>query len=382
MNIGLSICFQGQNYGQLLQAYATQVVLEKMGHKTEILDYKRQGMDGIRFTPWLAVYEFNRIRANQKRRKQKKSEHFDDLHRNNISLRKQGAEEFRRKRLKNIVKCEGNTQLRERGKKYDVALVGSDQCWLPDSCFGNLRTLRFVPDNVRKVSYATSLGVSEYPLYCKSSARQFLKRFDYISVREEQGKKIVENLCEKKVEVVLDPTYLLSKEEWEELIPNEREIKENYLLCFFIGDNKHSKEVAAEFGRKNGLKVVSILSDESVSDIDESFADDIIIGASPERFVNLIRNASYVMTDSFHGVAFSVINEKQFYVFYRHSTTSAGSRNSRIDNILATWDLKDRLITENREDTLGCKEIDYTAVGKIMEKRRGESMEFLERALK
>ena len=380
MNVGLSLSFKGQNYGQLLQAYATQIIIEKMGHHTEVIDYQRKGFDGIRLTPWLLFYFIERI-MRKSNNDQRKSDLFDELHKSNIVKRKAAADNFRKSRFKNVRKCIGNTELIEIGKKYDVVLVGSDQCWLPESCFGNIRTLRFVPDDVRKVSYATSLGVSKYPIYCRSSARQFLKRFDFISVREEQGKKIVEGLCDKKVEVVLDPTYLLARTEWEELIPIEKDIDESYILCYFIGDNKRSKEVAAEFGRNHGLKVVSILSDESVSDIDETFADEIIVGASPERFVNLIRNATYVMTDSFHGVAFSVINEKQFYVFYRHSTTSAESRNSRIDNILATWNIRDRLIVNGEEDRIGQNDIDYRVVNTILEKRRHESMNFLERAL-
>lgn len=381
MVIGLSIAFKGQNYGQLLQAYSTQVILEKLGHKTEIIDYKREGFKGVRFTPWLLVSESKKKIATIKKQK-RTTDNLDQLHKDNIAQRKQAAEEFRKNRLKNVVKCIGNDQLVERGKTYDAALVGSDQCWLPESCFGNLRTLRFVPDNVRKVSYATSLGVSEYPLYCRSSAKQFLSRFDHISVREEQGKKIVEGLVDKKVEVVLDPTYLLTKAEWEELIPVEREISQDYVLCFFIGNNKWSKEAAAEFGRSKGLKVVSIMSDESSSDIDETFADEVITGASPERFVNLIRNATYVFTDSFHGVAFSVINEKQFFVSYRHSTTSADSRNSRIDNILKTWNLQNRLITPDNTQSLSGADINYVDVKTIMDVKRSQSMQYLENALR
>lgn len=381
MKIGLSLAYKGQNYGQQLQAYATQVVLEKMGHSTEIIDYERKGMDGVRFTPWLAAYEMKKIKRKIKGKAGKSGAALDSVHRENIKLRKETAAEFRQKRLHNFVKCSGYQQLLEYGKTIDIALVGSDQCWLPESCFGNLRTLRFALKGVRKVSYATSLGVEKYPLYCRSSAKQFLNRFDYISVREEQGKRIINGLCDKQVEVVLDPTYLLTKEEWEELIPNQREFAEDYLLCFFIGNNEQSKKAAAEYGRKKGLKVISILSDESVSDIDTTFADDIIVGAGPERFVNLIRNASCVMTDSFHGVAFSVINEKQFYVFYRHSTEGKESRNSRIDNVLAAWNLKNRLVSGRPNGQPDDSVIDYKAVRAIIEKRRKESMGYLERAL-
>ena len=381
MKIGLSLAFKGQNYGQQLQAFATQYLIERMGHTTEIIDYTRKGLKGIRFTPWLAVYEFKMLKRKLENRLKSGSAELDSLHRENLNLRKKTAEEFRERYLHNIVKCDGNEQLFAAGKRYDAALVGSDQCWLPESCFGNLRTLRFVPDTVRKISYATSLGVSEYPLYCKSSAKQFLRKFDYISVREEQGKKIIEKLCDKRVEVVLDPTYLLSKEEWLRLIPPQREIETPYVLCFFIGNNKESKLAAADFAKKKGLKTVSILSDESVSEIDTSFADQIITGAGPERFVNLIRNAECVMTDSFHGVAFSVINEKQFYVFYRHAVSDSNSRNSRIDNILKTWGLRDRQITSKNADCLGQSDIDYRQVNKLLSAERKKSTEYLERAL-
>lgn len=382
MFIGLSIAFKGRNYGQLLQAYATQMVLERMGHTTEIIDYQRRGLDGVRFTPWLSFYGTKRLFIKLKKVGRIQPDLVDDTHKKNISEREKTAEKFRREYLRNIKKYVGYKELSGAGKRYDAALVGSDQCWLPESCFGNIRTLRFVPDDVRKISYATSLGVSEYPFYCKSSARQFLRRFDFISVREEQGKKIVESLCDQKVEVVLDPTYLLTKTEWEKLIPNECEEECAYVLCFFIGNNKQSKLTATEFARCKGLKVISILSDESISDIDTSFADEVIIGAEPKRFINLIRNATYVMTDSFHGIAFSVINEKQFYAFYRCSSKSAGSRNSRIDNILKTWELQDRLIDETNVDELGGKKIDYSKVNAILKKRRSESIDYLERVLK
>ena len=381
MKIGLSVAFTEENYGQLLQAFATQEILEKKGHQTEIIDYRRNGFDGIRFTPWLAVYAIKRISKRIKLNTQKNEMLYDEPHQRNLSERKQSADKFRNERLHNIVRCNGNDELIQRGKEYDVVLVGSDQCWLPMSCFGNLRTLRFVPDDVRKVSYATSIGVAKYPLYCRSSARQFLNRFDYISVREEQGKKAIEEICQKKVEVVLDPTYLLTKEDWEILFPSERIVKEKYALCYFLGDNKQSKTTAAKFAREKGLKVVSILSNESYSEIDLSFADEIVIGKGPDEFLNLIRNAEYVFTDSFHGVAFSVINEKQFYVFYRHALSSTGSRNSRIDNILNTWNLQDRLITDSNINRIGQTEINYKKVNSILDNRRGQSLQYLEKAL-
>ncbi|MDO4991080.1 MAG: polysaccharide pyruvyl transferase family protein, partial [Eubacteriales bacterium] len=279
MYIILSLAFKGQNYGQLLQAYATQVVLDRMGCRTQIIDYHRSGFDGIRPTPWLACYGAARLARKLKGKKARIE--MDETHRHNIEARRCSAETFRHTRLHDVIRIDGIRALNELGRSCDAAMVGSDQCWLPESCFGNLRTLRFVPDGVRKISYATSLGVSSYPVYCRSSARQFLRRFDFISVREEQGKRIVESLCDKKAEVVLDPTYLLTREDWLELIPDGREIVGPYILGFFIGDNPRSKRAAVDFAQRARIKLVSILSDESCSELDLTYADEVIAGAGP-----------------------------------------------------------------------------------------------------
>ncbi len=380
MEIGLSIVYEGNNYGMLLQAYATQYVLDSMGYHTEIIGYKRDGLKGIHLSLGL-IADMAVIAKRKFENKFKKKINLDSEHKRNIEQRKREALRFAEKHLHDIHLCKGYDELVEYGSHFDAVIVGSDQLWLPECVFGNLRTLRFVPDNVRKISYATSVGVSKYPFYCKSSARQFLDRFDYISVREEQGKKIIEELCTKRVEVVLDPTYLIEKETWESLIPAEREISEPYVLCYFIGNNCKSKEIASKISKEHGYKVISILSDESVSDIDLTYADEVISGASPERFVNLIRNADYIMTDSFHGIAFSIINEKNFYVFYRHATDSSDSRNSRIDNILNTWKLQDRLVTEYNSDHIEITDIDYDIVNRELQNRRIHSLNYLERAL-
>ena len=379
MKVGLSIVYEGNNYGMLLQAYATQYLIDNMGYETEIIGYRRKGLKGIRLSPGLLIDCLVLLNKRVKK-KLAKEEVLDEIHKMNLEQRKSEAKRFARERLHDIHVCYGYDELVESAKKYNAVIVGSDQLWLPECVFGILRTLRFVPDNVKKISYATSLGVSKYPFYCRESARQFLRRFDCISVREEQGKAIINSLCDKEVSVVLDPTYMLTKRQWEHLLPNEREIHLPYVLFYFIGNNEMSKETAIKFAKDTGLYSVSILSDESYSDIDMSYADQIIVGAGPERFVNLIRNAEYVLTDSFHGIAFSIINQKDFYAFYRYSSESSNSRNSRIDNILSTWKLEDRLAVSAFSENIAPTGIDYTKVDEILEQKRRESMLFLERA--
>ncbi len=382
MKVGLCLAYKGVNYGMLLQAYATQRVIEGLGYETEIIDYKRNGYKHIRMTPWLPVYVASEFIKRQKKNKEKPV--LDELHKQNIADRKAVSNEFIEKRLLHRVKCDGILELEKHAAShYNGVLVGSDQIWPPDAAFGNFTTLRFAPDDMNKISYATSLGVSKYPYYCKSSAANFLKRINHISVREEQGRQIIAGICDVPVQVVLDPTYLLTYEQWLELIPYEKIVPEKYVLCYFLGNTKEHKKLAREFADKHGLKLVTILSTESVSDIDVSYADQVITGYGPDKFINLVRNAEFVMTDSFHGVAFSVINHTQFYVFYRTLVGSKNSRNSRIDNILDTWGLQNRLILNDAAvEDFTSEPIDYTAVNQKIEQKRKMSMDFLTNALK
>ena len=382
MKIGLCLAYKGANYGMLLQAYATQRKLEQMGYETEILDYTRVGYKHIRFTPWLPVYFADELIKKSKKRRNQPI--LDDLHKKNISDRKAVSNKFIENNLLHRTKCNGIEELEAYTRKnFNGVLVGSDQIWPPDAAFGNFTTLRFAPDDMNKISYATSLGVSRYPYYCRSSAAQYWKRINHISVREEQGKKIINSICDVPVEVVADPTYLFSKEEWLKLIPHEKIIDGKYILCYFLGNTVEHKKLARAFANKHGIKLVSILSTESVSDIDVSFADEIVTGMDPTQFVNLVRNAEYVMTDSFHGLAFSVINNKQFYVFYRTKVGSKNSRNSRIDNILNSWNLQSRLVLNDAfVDDFDENAIDYDSVNELVDKKRKMSLEYLTNALK
>lgn len=377
--IGLCLAFKGQNYGMLLQAFATQQIVKRLGYETEIIDYQRTNLKHIRFTPYLLVFYWKQLLNKLTNRK--KVIELDECHKINLEKRKEKAEEFRQEHLENIIKCIGIDELEKNAEKYDGVLVGSDQQWLPDVAFSNFRTLRFVPDHINKISYATSLGVSTYPHYCKSSAKNFLERIDYCSVREQEGKNIINSICNIDVKVVLDPTYLFTKEEWLDLIPSRKMFEYPYLFCYFLGNSDQQKQKARKFADKNNLKIVSILSNESTSDLDLTYADFVVSGASPEDFINWIRGAKFVFTDSFHGVAFSIINEKQFYVFYRRRLDSKTSRNSRIDNILRTFELNNRLILDQQDISNNENIIDYHTVNEILNDKRARSLHFLKNAL-
>lgn len=379
--VGLCLAYNGTNYGQLLQAFSTQYIIEKYGFDTEIIDYHSGNRKGIKFSYSSVIVTIN-ILKNKIKSKVKAlcKNDIDEKHKMNMKDRQISANTFRNAKLHNIIKCEGIDQLKEYAKKYCAVLVGSDQIWLPDVSVTNFYTLRFAPQSVTRISYATSLGVAEYPNYAKKSAADFLNKIDYLSVREEQGKKIIESISDAKAQVVVDPTYLLTKDEWLECIPSKKITEKGYILCYFLSDNKTQKEYIKRFADSNRLRIVSILSNESTSN-DYDMYDEIVTGKGPEEFVNLIRNAEYILTDSFHGMAFSILNEKQFLVFYRVREDTKLSRNSRIDNVINMLALNERLIINPEKAEVVFDDIDYKKVNKIIDVKRTESLRFLERAL-
>lgn len=375
--IGLTLAYKGTNYGALLQAYATQYTIEKLGHETEIIDYASGKDRGLILSP-LAIGYFGIYKIKSILNKRDNGDE-DTFHKENKKSRKAIADDFRKKRLRNIVKIDGKKNLINHSKSYDAVLVGSDQLWPPEVGFTYFHTLQFAPNGVRRISYATSMGVSEYPCYVKHADDLFLNKIDYLSVREEQGKKIIKEISGRDAKVVLDPTYLITKDEWEILVPKKRIINEDYVFCFFLGDNPSMKTLAKRYALQHNLKVVCIVSNE-VSVDDSFYADCLLVNQTPEDFINLIRYADCVFTDSFHGFTFSIINQVQVYVSYR-VMKGLKPRNSRIDNIVNTFEIPHRLIKNPESDSLPEGKIDYDKVAQILNRKRKESLEFLKTAL-
>ncbi len=382
--IGLIIANPITNYGAHLQGYATQHVIDTMGVDTAILAVSN--VKGKKYyIDWGFFVMTWRTFLNKLKGSKNMSPNGDEQFFQNVRERTIVANEFRKRRLHDIKVYREYKELVKDAGNYSTVLIGSDQMWIPGVSFGPLHSLRFVPKGVKRSSYSTSLGVSSYPKYCWQSARNMWENMDYISVREEQGANIIREVCHQKVDVkvVVDPTYLMSKEQWEEVIPVQKICDKKYVFCYFLGDDVNAKLCAKRFAERNGLHLVSILSCESFTDIDRTFADETAGAATPEEFINWIRGAEYVFTDSFHGLAFSVINHKQFFVFYRKRKDVKQSRNSRIDNILSMWNCENRLISDPLMDWADKKitPIDYTHVENLISEKRNDSLEYLKKAI-
>ncbi|EME8072365.1 polysaccharide pyruvyl transferase family protein, partial [Enterococcus faecium] len=251
---------------------------------------------------------------------------------------------------------------------FDFYIIGSDQVW--NYTFSRFSELDFVSySNKPKISYAASFGVTFVPDKQKNFFIEGLNNIDFISVREEAGKKIVEELSDKKATVVLDPTMLLDKEEWGKLSKESNfDTNFSYVLTYFLGEfTIEYKKYVEKYAKEKKVKIINI---GDISDRKTWLAD-------PSDFVKLFENAQAVFTDSFHACVFSIIFEKYFEVFERQSTLL--SMNSRIDTLLTSLSIEDRW---NRGGDSHKKEINYSEVKKLLEYKKKESMDFLDSALK
>jgi hypothetical protein len=381
--VGLVINFVGVNYGMILQAYATQHYLDKTGLRTAIIKIKKS--KGLRSYVSKLKYLTKPmvLKIVLKKRQRKKIVASNPVLRAAQAERKRTADIFAKERFHDVLLFSSEVAAREAAKGYDAVMVGSDQRWNPAAFYGNVSTLMFVPDEVRKISYATSLGVSSIPKHLRKRGKEFLSRIDYLSVREPSGKRIVDSLVGEKAVVVLDPTLLLTKKDWDSLIEKTKLINEPYVFCYFLGDNTEYLEEVRQFCSSHSYKMVVIRNIETYTGEVPDIGDIILEGPSVEEFVNYIRYANVVCTDSFHGTVFSIINHRPFVSFYRTKSTDKNSRNSRIDDLLGGLSLHAHIYSmENSVEEIVGKVIDYNVVDDRLSKLRQDSTSFLNKALK
>lgn len=382
--VGIVSCYFKHNYGSMLQAYATQKILDDWNIPNETINLEvldKQIAKGKKKYYQSQIVNFSFIKAKLGMVKMKLYCKFANGNlRNNISIRDKKFEEFE-KNFHLSKAYEKMSDICEEGNYTDI-LVGSDQLWLPVNIVADYYTLNFVPENVNKVSFATSFGVSQIPEKYKQQYVAFLKRIENLSVREDSGVKLVKDLTGREASLVCDPTLLFNKEEWMSIQKEERLIQDKYIFCYFLGKTVEYRKFAERIKEKTGYKIVSLNHLDEYVKYSDQFADEAPFDVGPSEFLNLVRNAEFVCTDSFHGTVFSLIHHKKFFVFRRYPNQSKVSTNSRLDSLLKIVDLKDRLLegTENVADWME-KEIDYEIVDEKLEKFREESKSFLRGAL-
>ena len=378
--VGIVSCYFKNNYGSMLQAYATQKILDNYDIPNETIkvdnnvDFKK----GKRKYYTTQLFNFKFIQSKFGMIKMIVDKKRMPSLGKNIATRNRKYKEFRNEiRLsKDSVTYDELSKM--ANENYSNVVVGSDQLWLPVNVVADYYTLNWVHNNVNKISYSTSFGISKIPSKYDEQYKSFLSRIDHVSVREESGKKILDNYgIDSKV--VCDPTILLSKEEWDQEAVKERIIKDKYILCYFLGNNIEHRKFAEKLKKATGYKIVSLNHADEYVKYSDQFADIAPYDIGPREWIDLIKNAEYVCTDSFHGTVFSLIFNKMFFDFRRYSENNKMSTNTRIDSLLDLAGVsKQRILTgkENVEDVLKY-EIDYDVVNKKLDMFRQESRQWL-----
>lgn len=380
--IGICIKYYHENYGGMLQAYATTKMLEMIGCDYEIIRYEKK--KNILFALKSLPRVLNRVLLNDKKETIQKKISLK-LHKEfskNNRIRMNAFNEFRVQKFNKLSEVYfGYDSLKKNATKYSTVITGSDQLWSPAGLPTNFYNLMFVPDKINKVSYASSFGVSNIPWYQRTRTREFLDRIESISVRENAGKKIIKELTGRDVPVVLDPVLMISKKTWDKLIPYKKIYDKDYIFAYFLGKNKEGRDFVNKIAKEKGLKIVTLRHNDQYVKDDENFGDYAPYNVGPEGFLNILRGAKYICTDSFHGTVFSIINEKKFIIFNRYSLKSKVSKNSRIDSLCENLGINDRRYNDNSIKTIDC-EIDYKVINKKIEILRKESYNYLKESLK
>lgn len=382
--VGVCIKYFHKNYGGMLQAYATVSLLEKYNIDYELIRYQKTHtpIKIIKSLPRL----FNRVLLNDKYEaflKEKAVKSHPEFAENN-KIRDKAFSKFEKKHFVKLSPVfVGYNALCAGAERYDAVITGSDQLWSPAGLPTNYYNLMFVPSKIKKISYASSFGVKDIPWYQKKRTAEFLNRIEYISMREKRGSEIVKELTGRTVKTVLDPVFMFDSAEWENLIPCERKINEPYIFSYFLGDNPMYRSAVKKAAEMLGCKIVALRHLDRYVPEDENFGDYAPYDVAPNDFLNLLRNASYVCTDSFHGMCFSIIHNKKFVIFNRYSGNVKYSKNSRIDSLCEKLGLSSRRYSEENDFVKQLDfDIDYPVVNDKLNVLKKEAEEYLNSALK
>ena len=378
--IGLCIAYtkNHNNYGTALLGYATVKVVADLGYACEIIYYqkKQSFFEKVSIAPLQLISGGFRafIRRFSKQMNLRRYPHY----RKGIQDRTRAVNQYKYEKFEPLCRTYvGFDALSKGALNYDLVLVGSDQIWVPLGLYTKFFNLLFVADRIPKVAYASSFGVSKIPFWQVKQTKRYLERLDAIGVREMKGKEIVESVSTKQAKVVLDPTLLLTGDQWKQVADrSDVSIGEGYIFCYFLGTNPESRAAVRELAHKTGLKIVFMPHMDEYIPEDEGFADYALYSIAPPDFINLIRNAAYVCTDSFHGTVFSIQFKKQFVTFYRYAAASSNSRNSRIDSLFELLGLQERLYAGNICDQM-IVPIPYEQVHQALAVLRDDSLQFL-----
>lgn len=346
MKVGIITINDNDNYGNRLQNYAVQEILKK--NKIDCVTIRNNTLlnnkKGI-------VLNILRYIKNREVIKNKARYKFFSSFQNNIKFSKDLIIPFLR-----------------LYKRYDYFITGSDQVWNPKfNRLSDVDLLTFV-NSSKRISFSASFGISNLPEQYNEKLKNALKDYKAISVREDAGKQIIQDVVGRTdVEVLVDPTMLLTSEEWDKVSKNPEQLKtDKFILNYFLGElSEERKKEIQKIADENNCEVINILDKNSP-----------FYETGPSEFLYLEKNAFLICTDSFHSSVFAILYNRPFIVFDREDKTRM---NSRLETLLSKFKLENRWYRGHITDEL--LKVDYTEAYKILDTERKKSQDFLKRAL-
>lgn len=324
MKIGILTFHRAHNYGAVLQAYALQTYLQSLNHTVELIDYRNEEL--LNVYKW---FDFNRF----------KTRHLNNIYK---ELKLILPRKKRFKKFDEFINRYLNLSPKEYSlNSYDVIIIGSDQVWNTNltNGFDNMYWGNFkINNNCKLISYAASMQ-DEIPNGNISKIKKFLNNFNYISVREDSIAKILGTITNQNISVVIDPTLLLSKNQWKNLC-SERIIKKPYLLLYQVRKNNKAPKIAEIIAQKLNLKLIYLSAG-----IDKNYSNEVI-AAGPLDYINLFKYADFVVCTSFHGTVFSIIFNRPFC-----SVLLNDGKDNRVKSLLNKLNLNERGV-ENYNDAI------------------------------
>lgn len=362
-----------KNYGGVLQAYALSKQISLLGYEAYIMPYIYEHIPTDKKADITAWKIFRTVRNSLVDSKQQKAQ--KQMQKMMMAFVSEKLPMYQSSRMR-------TADLKGAANSFYAFVCGSDQVWSTrlqgDHCDPGM-FLSFVPNGVKKIAYAPSIGSTvEMSPETAEEFNKALSTYDAISVREYSGQKLIKNITQQSVPVVLDPTLLLNFDEWNafEEIPNNLPAK--YILVYRFGNLQSTYDEITEIKNHLNLPVIELPSSAvSLYDGLEKRYD-----INPSQFIGLIRNASLVCTDSFHASVFSILTKTPLAVFYRQDPNSKATMNARIDDLLSMTELSKCLIKPNEHidynSVLNC---DFQNAHDQINLRKEDSLNYLKQSL-
>lgn len=351
------------NYGSALQAYALQTTIALFGYRPLILNYVnlKFGKHSILKKEIANVLHFvvSAIPG-------KKAAYF--------GFPFTGFQKKYLKETKPFQICQNVSKIAEQ-EHIDAIVYGSDQIWAPN-CFNPIYFGAGIDGKkIPKISYAASIGLREIPQELKEQYQSLLGDFAAISVRESDGKALLNQLGIDNISVVLDPTLLLDVQDYKKLERKPHGFSgDDYVFCYFLNKDHTYRDAAEKMARERNLRILGV----SAAQDDDWMQSVGKIG--PREFLYYVHHAMTIVTDSYHGAIFSLLYHKELHIFERFSCENPINQNSRIEQLQRWFDLKDCIVPGDCQD-LPQVDIDYIGFEEKRSAAKSASMNYLEEAL-